>query len=80
MCAAWDEIGTILKAFNERFWVISLSITFSAFLMELTDRYILDRGQAKDFREWLARVQAEKIEFAKVWKERGAKLGISKTA
>jgi len=60
----YDEENT----HNERFWVVSMAIVVTAFIVELIDRYILDRGEPRDFREWLASVKSSRDEFASVWK------------
>lgn len=53
---------------NERFWVVSMAIMNTSFLVELIDRHILDKGQLKDARAWLKRVENGRKEFVDLWK------------
>lgn len=55
------------KPHNERFWVASMSISISAFLIELIDKYTLNKIQSKDFRVWLKEVKDNKTDFLKLW-------------
>lgn len=59
---------------NERFWLVSSSITNTAFLIELIDKNILGRGLAKDLRLWLSKIRTNKEEFARLWKLRTKEL------
>lgn len=56
--------------YNERFWATALSLINTAFLIEVVDRYILNRGQSKDAREWLKEVADSRPEFIRLWQSR----------
>ncbi len=58
------------ESYNERFWIISMCLRTSAFLIEYIDRYILDKGQKRDFRDWLSSCENTKKEYVSVWKKR----------
>lgn len=65
------------EAHNERFWVVSMAQVNTAFLIELIDRYLLDRGVARDFRDWLAKNRGAKDRFVRVWiRERGTRQAV----
>ena len=58
------------ESHNERFWIITMSLSTSAFLIEFIDRYILNKGESRDFREWLASCKKNSREYAEVWKRK----------
>lgn len=62
------------ESHNERFWIITMSLSTSAFLIEFIDRYILNKGESRDFREWLASCKTNSREYAEVWKRRKLEL------
>lgn len=56
--------------YNERFWVTSVSITTTAFLIELIDRCVIGTPNKSDFRLWLKELEMSKEEFLNTWKGR----------
>jgi len=55
---------------NERFWVISNVIINVSYLIELIDRYFLDKINPRDYRVWLSDVDKSRNEFTSLWQKR----------
>lgn len=55
---------------NERFWIVGVSIPESSFLIELIDRYLLDKINPRDFRLWLSEIKKTRADFVQLWKQR----------
>jgi hypothetical protein len=54
---------------NEKFWVIAISISTTAFFIELIDLYILKKRNSSDFIHWLNKIKKHKPEFIELWKK-----------
>lgn len=54
---------------NERFWVISMTIQFTAYLIELIDRDVLRQYNQADLRLWLKEIQENSQLLRSAWKE-----------
>ena len=64
--------------YNERFWVASMTLSTTAFLLELVDCHVLSRIQTRDFRVWLKDVEKNRTDFMQVWRARIKELRDSK--
>lgn len=60
------------KPHNERYWIVAVSISTSAFLMELVDKYTLRKVRPRDFTTWLAQVKKQKVGFTRLWFSKSA--------
>ena len=56
------------SAHNERFWVVAICLSTTAFLIELIDLHTLHKRNRRDFRVWLEVVKKNKADFIKLWK------------
>ncbi len=61
---------------NERFWIAAMSLINTAFLLDMIDRFILDKGQQRDAREWLTTVKNSRAEFTGLWVSKRKAAGI----
>ena len=59
---------------NERFWVSTMCLISSAFLIELIDTYTFRKTKPRDFREWLKKVELEKDSVTQMWIKRRSEI------
>jgi hypothetical protein len=52
---------------TEKFWIISEAIIMTSMLIELVDKKILGKVDAKDHKVWLKDVDSKRTEMTKVW-------------
>jgi len=52
---------------NEKFWVVSMSMSITAFLIEIVDNYTLKKVNPKDFRTWINEVKNNKKDLLDPW-------------
>lgn len=55
---------------NERFWIASMSILISSFLIELNDLYFLNKTNPRDFNRWQRDIKKSKRYFLPLWLSR----------
>ena len=55
---------------NERFWVVSMGVTTTGFIIELIDKYTIGKVGRRDLREWLKEVNTSKKDFISLWRSR----------
>lgn len=60
---------------NERYWVISMSIQMTAYLIELIDREILNKPKKTDFRQWINEIKKNKAGLLSAWNQNRIELG-----
>lgn len=60
---------------NERYWIITMTIQMTAYLIELIDREILKKPQKTDFRQWLRKIARNKEALLLAWNQSRIKLG-----
>ena len=59
---------------SEIFWIISMGVYNSAFLIELINKYVIGAELPKDFRVWLRDAKKNRLDFARAWKDHSKKI------
>lgn len=52
---------------REKYWVITMSLSITAFLIELVDIYTLKKSKKKDFLDWLKEINKTQSDFISIW-------------
>ena len=55
---------------NERFWIATMSMSTTAYMIELIDRLFLEKVQPRDFREWLKTTKDIQPQMIAEWKKK----------
>ncbi len=54
-------------AFNERFWIATMSLMVTSYLIDLIDTYTLKKPLRRDFREWMSDTDKVSRDIVALW-------------